>query len=144
MKCCLKGGILIDTYSWPLGYVLWCCGSRSQVLFTFFQIFSWLNILGNYILWLFIYIILILFFRKHCECKFTPIVGSDESTFPIVCIPRKSYRPSSNCIYPYSKSNTRVWIWYIFLFERFISLFSHWHCVSSFFELRLWSPIRSE
>ena len=38
MKWGLKGGISIDTDSGPLGYVLWCCGSRSQDFFTFIQI----------------------------------------------------------------------------------------------------------
>ena len=37
---CLKGGISIDTDSWPLGYVVWCCGSRSQDFFAFIQIGS--------------------------------------------------------------------------------------------------------
>ena len=36
----LKGGISIDADSGPLGYVLWCCGSRSQDFFTFIQISS--------------------------------------------------------------------------------------------------------
>ena len=41
MKWGLKGGISIDTDSGPLGYVLWCCGSRSQdFFFTFIQIGS--------------------------------------------------------------------------------------------------------
>ena len=34
MKWGLKGGISIDTDSGPLGYVLRCCGSRSQDFFT--------------------------------------------------------------------------------------------------------------
>ena len=33
-------GISINTDSGPLGYVLWCCGSRSQDFFTFIQIGS--------------------------------------------------------------------------------------------------------
>ena len=33
-------GISIDADSGPLGYVLWCCGSRSQDFFTFIQISS--------------------------------------------------------------------------------------------------------
>ena len=33
----LKGGISIDADSGPLGYVLWCCGSRSKDFFTFIQ-----------------------------------------------------------------------------------------------------------
>ena len=36
----LKGGISIDADSGPLGYVLWCCGGRSQDFFTFIQIGS--------------------------------------------------------------------------------------------------------
>ena len=40
MKWGLKGGISIDTDSGPHGYVLWCCGSRSQDFFTFIQIGS--------------------------------------------------------------------------------------------------------
>ena len=36
----LKGGISIDADSGPLGYVLWCCGSRSLEVFTFIQIGS--------------------------------------------------------------------------------------------------------
>ena len=37
----LKGGNSIDEDSGPLGYVLWCCGSRSwEVVFTLFQIGS--------------------------------------------------------------------------------------------------------
>ena len=40
IKWGLKGGILIDADSAPLGYVLWCCGSRSWEVFTFFQIGS--------------------------------------------------------------------------------------------------------
>jgi len=34
----LRGGILIDTDSGPLRYVLWCCGSICHQLFTFIQI----------------------------------------------------------------------------------------------------------
>ena len=37
---CLKGGISIDADSGPIGYVLWCCGSRSWEVLTFFQIGS--------------------------------------------------------------------------------------------------------
>ena len=37
MKWVLKGGISIDTDSGPLGYVLWCCGSRGQDFFIFIQ-----------------------------------------------------------------------------------------------------------
>ena len=33
-------GISIDADSGPLGYVLWCCGSRSWEVLTFFQIGS--------------------------------------------------------------------------------------------------------
>ena len=33
-------GIFINTDSWPLGYVLWFCGSKSQDFFTFIQIGS--------------------------------------------------------------------------------------------------------
>ena len=40
MKWGLKGGISINTDSGPLGYVLWCCGNRSQDFFTFIQIGS--------------------------------------------------------------------------------------------------------
>ena len=40
MKLGLKGGISIDVDSVPLGYVLWCCGSRSLDFFTFIQIGS--------------------------------------------------------------------------------------------------------
>ena len=40
MKLDLKGWISIDADSGPLGYVLWCCGSRSWEVFTFFQIGS--------------------------------------------------------------------------------------------------------
>ena len=40
MKWGLKGGISIDTDSGPVGYVLWCCGSRSQDFFIFIQIGS--------------------------------------------------------------------------------------------------------
>ena len=40
MKWGLKGGISIDINSRPFGYVLWCCGSRSQAFFTFIQIGS--------------------------------------------------------------------------------------------------------
>ena len=36
----LKGGMSIDADSGPLEYVLWCCGSRSWEVFTFFQIGS--------------------------------------------------------------------------------------------------------
>ena len=36
MKWGLKGGISINTDSGPLGYVLWCCGSRSSRLFYFY------------------------------------------------------------------------------------------------------------
>ena len=36
----LKWGTLIDADSGPLGYVLWCCGSRRWEVFTFFQIDS--------------------------------------------------------------------------------------------------------
>ena len=35
-----KGDISIDVDIGPLGYVLWCCGSRIQDLFTFIQIDS--------------------------------------------------------------------------------------------------------
>ena len=38
MKRGLKEGISIDADSGPLGYVLWCCGSRSWEVFTFYQI----------------------------------------------------------------------------------------------------------
>ena len=34
----LKGGISIDADSGPLGYLLWCCGSRSQDFFIFIQV----------------------------------------------------------------------------------------------------------
>ena len=34
----LKGGISIDADSGPFGYVLWCCGSRSWEVFTFFRL----------------------------------------------------------------------------------------------------------
>ena len=40
IKWGMKGGISIDVDSGPLGYVLWCCGSRSQDFFTFIQIGS--------------------------------------------------------------------------------------------------------
>ena len=33
MKWGMKGYFKIDTYSGPLGYVFWCCGSRSQDFF---------------------------------------------------------------------------------------------------------------
>ena len=38
MKWGLKGGISIDTDSGPLGYVFWCCGSRSWEVLTFFRL----------------------------------------------------------------------------------------------------------
>ena len=38
MKWGLKGGISIDTDSGLLGYVLWCCSSRSWEVFTFFRL----------------------------------------------------------------------------------------------------------
>ena len=40
IKWGLKGGVSIDADSGPLEYVLWCCGSRSWEVFTFFQIGS--------------------------------------------------------------------------------------------------------
>ena len=40
MKWGLKEGISIDADSGPLGYVLWCCGSRSREEHTFIQIGS--------------------------------------------------------------------------------------------------------
>ena len=36
IKWSLKGMILIDAYSGPLGYLLLCCGSRSWEMFPFF------------------------------------------------------------------------------------------------------------
>ena len=36
----VKGGISVDAYSMPLGYVLWCRGSKSQDFSTFIQIGS--------------------------------------------------------------------------------------------------------
>ena len=44
----LKGGISIDTDSGPLGYVLWCCGSKSQDFCTFIQIASGHTVRGNH------------------------------------------------------------------------------------------------
>ena len=41
LKWCLRGGISIDTDSGPLGYVLWCCGSRSQDFFYFYSNLLW-------------------------------------------------------------------------------------------------------
>ena len=38
MKWGQQGGISIDADSGPLGYVLWCCGGRSQDFLTFVQI----------------------------------------------------------------------------------------------------------
>ena len=43
----LKGGISIDADSGPHGYVLWCCGSRSQDFFTFIQVGPGQSILWN-------------------------------------------------------------------------------------------------
>ena len=40
----LKGGISIDTDSEPLGYSIWCCGSRIQEEFTFIQIGHTVNV----------------------------------------------------------------------------------------------------
>ena len=37
----LKGGISIDTDSGPLGYVLWCCSSRSWEVSPFFSDWLW-------------------------------------------------------------------------------------------------------
>ena len=51
MKWGLKGEISIDADSGPLGYVLWCCGSIFQQLFTFIQIGS-----GHTCVW-FIYVL---------------------------------------------------------------------------------------
>jgi hypothetical protein len=45
-KWYLKGGISIYTDSGLLGYVLWCCGSRSQDFFTFIQIYYGHTVLG--------------------------------------------------------------------------------------------------
>ena len=42
-----------------------------------------------------------------------------------------AYFSKNNCEYAH---NTK----YIFLFEWFISLFSHWHCVSSFWNYQKW------
>ena len=36
----LRGGISIDADCGPLGYVFWCCGSRSQDFFTFIHVDS--------------------------------------------------------------------------------------------------------
>ena len=40
MKWGLKGVISVDADSGPLGYVLWCCGSKSCEVFIYFQIGS--------------------------------------------------------------------------------------------------------
>ena len=45
----LKGGISSDTDSGPLGYVLWCYGSRSQDFFTFIQIGSGHTVIHNFL-----------------------------------------------------------------------------------------------
>ena len=48
MKWGMKGGISIATDSGPLGYVLWCCGSRTQDFFTF----TYSDWLWPYCVWL--------------------------------------------------------------------------------------------
>ena len=40
-----KGVISIDAFSGPLGYVFWCCGSKSHDFFTFIQIGSGYTVL---------------------------------------------------------------------------------------------------
>ena len=52
IKWGLKGGISIDTDSGPVGYVLWCCGSKSQDFLLLFRLtlaILWVEISQNFV-----------------------------------------------------------------------------------------------